>query len=350
LYIFPYFLHEYTYALLLKIIGGSRGSFAAAVTAVAAALKGVDMVVNGNCVNAFCATRPPGHHAGRDLHPMNAVSNGFCILNAAASAALYAASPRSQGGLGLKRVCVIDIDVHHGNGTQDILCSTYDPRFLYISTHAGGAHVNGFQNEDDADADHTIFRRGSLNSNDGIFPGKCGDVSPHPGVLNIPLGTKVTPSDLGTAIVTRVTPAVETFDPDLIIVSAGFDAHVNDPLGMGGLSAQDYGTVTSVICQMALRCCSGRVLSVLEGGYGVPCCKRIDDDLFLPKGDGQSAQKILDLGDDLPQNMEDSIDPLLRTKLDKCHQEGFLQCVQSHVSNLNLYNNTEGNKNVHSEY
>jgi hypothetical protein len=92
------------------------------------------------------------------------------------------------------------------------------------------------------------------------------------------------------------------------------------------------------------------VLSVLEGGYGVPCCKRIDDDLFLPKGDGQSAQKILDLGDDLPQNMEDSIDPLLRTKLDKCHQEGFLQCVQSHVSNLNLYNNTEGNKNVHSEY
>lgn len=338
----PFLILSNVFYTLALPKGGSRGSFAAAVTGVAAALKGVDMVVTGKCVNVFCAIRPPGHHAGKDIHPMKAVSNGFCILNAAASAALYAASPRSQGGLGLKRVCVIDIDVHHGNGTQDILCSTYDPRFLYISTHAGGAHVNGFQNEDDADADLTLFRRGTLSSADGIFPGKCGDVSPHPGVLNIPLGTKVTSSALGTALVTQVSPAVEAFDPDLIIISAGFDAHVNDPMGMGGLSAKDFGTVTAVICQMALRCCSGRVISVLEGGYGVPCCSRLGEDLFLPKGDGhQPSQKTLDLGEDLPPDMEDTVDPVIRSQLDKCHQEGFLQCVQSHVSNLNLHNHTE---------
>ena len=107
------------------------------------------MIINGECLNVFCATRPPGHHAGRDLHPMKAVSNGFCILNSVACAALYATAPIADGGLGLSRVCVIDIDVHHGNGTQDILCSTYDPRFLYVSMHAGGPDFNGLDIEDD---------------------------------------------------------------------------------------------------------------------------------------------------------------------------------------------------------
>ena len=85
---------------------GSRNSYTAAVVGVAAALKGVDMIVGGECVNGFCAVRPPGHHAGRELRPMKAVSNGFCLLNAAACAALYATSPKSEGGLGLRRVCV----------------------------------------------------------------------------------------------------------------------------------------------------------------------------------------------------------------------------------------------------
>ena len=92
----------------------------AALAAVGAAVKGVDMIMKGECVNAFCATRPPGHHAGRELHPMKAVSNGFCILNTVACAALYATTPVSENGAGLKRVCVIDIDVHHGNGTEEI--------------------------------------------------------------------------------------------------------------------------------------------------------------------------------------------------------------------------------------
>jgi hypothetical protein len=84
--------------------GGSRGSYTAAVAGVAAAIKGVDMILGGQCVNAFCATRPPGHHAGRELHPMKAISNGFCILNTVACAALYATTPLSEHGPGLKRV------------------------------------------------------------------------------------------------------------------------------------------------------------------------------------------------------------------------------------------------------
>jgi acetoin utilization deacetylase AcuC-like enzyme len=307
---------------------GSRGSYAAAVVGIGASLKAVDMVVTGKCVNVFCAIRPPGHHAGLELRPMQAVSNGFCLFNAAACAAIYATTPLSQGGLGLRRVCVIDFDVHHGNGTQDILCSTYDPRYLYVSIHAGGAHINGFEDEGSEDESFRHLLGG--RKTEGIFPGRCGDSSPHKGVLNIPLGQKVTASAMGSALVSQVTPRVEEFSPDLIILSAGFDAHENDPLGMGGLSAADFGSVTEVACQMAFKTCSGRIISVLEGGYGVPCC-RPRNDLFLPTN---SEERLLDLGDDLPSNMGDEVHYTLRQKLDKCHEEGFLECVQSHVKSF----------------
>ena len=304
---------------------GSRGSYTASVVGVACALKAADMVVGGQCVNVFCATRPPGHHAGQELRSMNAISNGFCLFNPAACAALYATTPRSQGGLGLKRVCVLDFDVHHGNGTQDILCPTYDPRFLYVSLHAGGAHINGYEGED---SDEESFRlRLGGKKQDGIFPGRCGDVSPHEGVLNIPLGQKVTASAIGAALVSQVTPKVEAFGPDLIILSAGFDAHINDPLGMGGLTAEDFSSVTEVACQMAYKTCSGRVFSVLEGGYGVPCCQPRDD-LFLPNN---TEEKLLNLGSDLPADMKDDVPFTLRQKLDRCHAEGFLECVKEHV-------------------
>jgi len=306
---------------------GSRGSYAAAVVGIGASLKAVDMVVTGKCVNTFCAIRPPGHHAGLELRPMNAVSNGFCLFNAAACAAIYATTPLSQGGLGLRRVCVIDFDVHHGNGTQDILCSTYDPRYLYVSIHAGGAHINGFEDEGSEDESFRHLLGG--RNTEGIFPGRCGDSSPHKGVLNIPVGRQVTASAMGSALVSQVTPRVEEFSPDLIILSAGFDAHENDPLGMGGLSAADFGHVTEVACQMAYKTCSGRILSVLEGGYGVPCC-RPRNDLFLPP----SEDRLLDLGEDLPSNMGDEVHYTLRQKLDKCHEEGFLECVQSHVQSF----------------
>lgn len=162
---------------------------------------------------------------------------------------------------------------------------------------------------------------------DGIFPGRCGDTSPHEGVLNIPLGKRVTASAVGSALVSQVTPKVEAFSPDLIILSAGFDAHVNDPLGMGGLTAEDFRSVTEVACNMAYKTCSGRILSVLEGGYGVPCCQPRDD-LFLP---GQE-ERLLNLGSDLPNDMKDDVPILLRQRLDKCHAEGFLECVKEHVT------------------
>lgn len=390
---------------------GTKGSWTAAITAVAASIQAVDMIMNGECVNVFCLTRPPGHHAGRELHPMKAVSNGFCLLNNAACAALYATAPVLEGGPGLRRVCVIDIDVHHGNGTQDILCSTYDPRFLYVSIHAGGPDVNGVDpsGEEAEQFSHHLAR----TPKKGIYPGRCGDFSPHPGVLNIPLGPRVTSHALGAALMTKVTPAVEKFSPELIIISAGFDAHKNDPLGLGGLSAEDFGTLTEVICKLAHRSCGGRVVSILEGGYGVPCCRE-PTNLFDPdeaavicqtvtpsvEGDGligtnghgnvttanhdgntvQSTQvtskppestmnpavsktseppivtgsstggeidqqrasnskfgpplKILDLGDDLPENMKDEMPYLLMKRLDKCHAEGFMDCVREHVAAL----------------
>ena len=327
------------------------------------------MIMSGECLNVFCATRPPGHHAGRELHAMKAVSNGFCILNGVACGALYATTPISDGGLGLSRVCVIDIDVHHGNGTQDILCSTYDPRFLYVSMHAGGPDFNGLDNEDD-ELEEIEYHLGG-NPKSGIFPGRCGDISPHKGVLNIPLGGRVTSHALGTALVTKVTPAVDAFNPEIILISAGFDAHKNDPLNMGGLTAEDFGTLTEVICKLAYKCCSGRVLSVLEGGYGVPCCRpqnftsadksKVEktaesakkDTAFLPPygANGSAGNKAdsskpkqpeqfaelmcLDLGSDLPPSMTDVISSYaLQKRLDKCHQEGFVHCVKEHVSAL----------------
>mmetsp|Transcript_28716 Transcript_28716/g.65612 ORF Transcript_28716/g.65612 Transcript_28716/m.65612 type:complete len:981 (-) Transcript_28716:456-3398(-) len=324
---------------------GSPGSYDAAIASVACALKGVDMILGGDVSNAFCAVRPPGHHAGRTLHPMGATSNGFCLLNAAAIAALYAVKPVQDGGRGLARVAVLDFDVHHGNGTQDILGSTYDPRFLYISVHAGGSDVNGSE-ETDADqflAGHLGYGRGREES--GIFPGRCGDTSPHPGVLNLPLGEKVTPLALGHAMTVQVNDAILKFDPDLIILSSGFDAHINDPLGLGMLSAKDFANITLLACQIAARCCSGRILSLLEGGYGVPCCRIPEKtDLFLPSGissvplaESKEKEKQylpIDLGSDLPSDMDDDVPYALISRLDKCHPEGFLDCVREHVSAL----------------
>ena len=166
-------------------------------------------------------------------------------------------------------------------------------------------------------------------------------------------------------LVRKVTPAVEKFSPDLIIISTGFDAHKNDPLGLGGLSAEDFGTLTEVICKLAHKSCSGRVLSILEGGYGVPCCTP-QSNLFDPDeamknamvgGDRQeapgnsmpngesgangvaksdSAQNItiLDLGKDRPSDMIDEVPYLLQRRLEKCHQEGFMQCVREHIQAL----------------
>merc|ERR1712071_165932 len=136
----------------------------------------------------------------------------------------------------------------------------------------------------------------------------------------------------------KVSPAVQQFAPELMILSAGFDAHKNDPLGMGGLAAKDFGSITEVACQMAVKCCSGRIISLLEGGYGVPCCRKRDD-LFLPNSTPQNKKlEILDLGHDLPASMEDNVNNTLAQVLDKCHAEGFLHCVKEHVGALRRSN------------
>ncbi len=131
------------------------------------------------------------------------------------------------------------------------------------------------------DPEHELQDLGCNPKQSGRYPGRCGDVSPHMGVLNIPLGPKVTSHAVGSAVITHINPAVDAFAPDLIILSAGFDAHKSDPMCLGALTAQDFGHITEVACELAFKSCSGRVLSVLEGGYGVPCC-RPQKDLFLP--------------------------------------------------------------------
>ena len=197
--------------------------------------------------------------------------------------------------------------------------------------------------------------------------GRCGDTSPHPHVLNIPLGQRVTSHAVGSALIGQITGAVEAFNPQLIILSMGFDAHKNDPMGLGSLTARDFGHITDVAAQLASKCCSGRLVSVLEGGYGIPCCRIQKNSVnMMPKpesgtetkgGDNstgtsegasegealcqpvsvenqQQVSKLLDLGDDMPEDMDDQIPPGMPRRLDRCHLEGFIQCVQAHVSAL----------------
>ena len=124
--------------------------------------------------------------------------------------------------------------------------------------------------------------------------------------------------------------------------------HINDPLGLGGLSATDFRTVTDVICKIAERFCSGRVLSLLEGGYGVPCCRPLNNGLFLPDSEKydntneDSQLRHLDLGSDMPDGIRDNIPPGMIKVLDKCHNEGFLDCVKEHV--IALKDNSRKNK------
>jgi hypothetical protein len=238
--------------------------------------------------------------------------------------------------------------------------------------HAGGPEVNGAPHDDHDDPNHELHDLASNPKSGGIYPGRCGDTSPHKGVLNIPLGSKVTPHDIGTALVQKVTPAVDAFAPDLIIVSAGFDAHHSDPMGLGSLSASDFGVITDVACSLALKNCSGRLVSILEGGYGVPCCRPQRDSFpqfcqpttlpapmsmndatvsqsqetdmeTLPQSSGAPVpfakerlqpSRLLDVGQDLPESMDDQVPYVLQRRLERCHAEGFVECVKEHVSAL----------------
>lgn len=210
----------------------SPGSQRAGRLAAGLALAAVDAVLAGRAPRAFCAIRPPGHHA-RPMQPM-----GFCLYGNAAIAAAHAVSHHK-----LDRVLVVDFDVHHGNGTQEMFYD--DPRVAFLSMHRFPFYPGS------GAADETGTGRG--------------------------LGlTKNLPIAFGTdrkAIVEGFRAEVEAFadqvKPQLVIISAGFDAHARDPVGNLGLESEDYAPLTQTVCAIADNHCGGRVVSLLEGGYNL---------------------------------------------------------------------------------
>ena len=206
----------------------SAGSIDATLRGSGAACFAIDQVFGGKARNAFCATRPPGHHAD------STVAMGFCLLNHAAVAAQHAKAAHGVG-----RIAILDFDVHHGNGTQAVFENS--PDVLFVSSHQV-----------------PLFPGTGYASETG-----CGNI------LNLPLPPGAGSTQFHSIWAEKGLPALERFAPELIIVSAGFDAHVQDPLGQLELIDEDYGWITSQICAFADANCDGRVVSVLEGGYNL---------------------------------------------------------------------------------
>jgi acetoin utilization deacetylase AcuC-like enzyme len=206
-------------------------SLSAALHAAGAVVKGTDLVMSGEAKNAFCAVRPPGHHATRD-RPM-----GFCMFNNVAIGAAHALEAH-----GLERVAVLDFDVHHGNGTEDafhedprvMLCSTFQhPYYPYSGADSGNAHI-----------------------------------------INVPLAAMTDGAGFRAAVERFWLPALEAYKPQMVFVSAGFDAHRDDPLAYLKLGDEDYRWVTEQLVEVAERHAGGRVVSTLEGGYNVDALGR----------------------------------------------------------------------------
>ncbi len=205
----------------------SPGSVDAAYRAAGAVIRAVDMVLEGSCQNAFCAIRPPGHHAETDT------AMGFCLFGNAALAAKYALDHH-----GLSRVAVVDFDVHHGNGTQDLLWD--EARALVITSQQMP-----------------------------LWPGsgRPDETGAYENILNIPLAPGTGGAEMRAAYETQAFPRLRAFKPELIIISAGFDAHQDDPLANLNWSTGDFVWVTEKLCQIAGENCKGRIVSTLEGGY-----------------------------------------------------------------------------------
>jgi acetoin utilization deacetylase AcuC-like enzyme len=205
----------------------SAGSAEAALRAAGGAVAAVDAVMEGRCDAAFVAVRPPGHHAEA------ARAMGFCLFGSAAIAARHA-----QARWGMRRVAVVDFDVHHGNGTQAALQS--DPGMFFASSHQQPCYPGT------GDADE----RGVSNN-----------------VLNVPLAPGTGSDAFRCAWEEVILPALDAFAPELVIVSAGFDAHRADPLAQIRLETEDFAFVTEALMRVADRHCGGRIVSLLEGGY-----------------------------------------------------------------------------------
>ncbi len=205
----------------------SPGSVDAAYRAAGAVVRAVDLVLGGEAPNAFCAIRPPGHHAESDK------AMGFCLFGNAALAAKHALDFH-----GLERVAVVDFDVHHGNGTQDLL---WDERRALVITSQQMPLWPGSGRPDETGAYETV--------------------------LNIPLAPGTGGSEMRAAYEAQAFPRLRSFKPQLIIISAGFDAHQDDPLANLNWSTEDFAWVTAELCKIADELCDGRIVSTLEGGY-----------------------------------------------------------------------------------
>ncbi len=196
----------------------------AALRSAGAAIDATDAVLAGELENAFCSVRPPGHHACRDK------AMGFCFFNNVAIAARYALERH-----GLSRVAIVDFDVHHGNGTEDIVAG--DQRILMVSF---------FQ--------HPFYPEG-------------GSLSNASNLVNVPVPAYTKGMEVRDLIETYWMPRLDAFEPQMIFISAGFDAHREDDMGQMGLVEQDYAWITDRVRAMARKHCQGRIVSVLEGGY-----------------------------------------------------------------------------------
>jgi len=204
----------------------SPGSGLAARYAAGAGIKAIDALHSGEAQRVFCAVRPPGHHAEPNE------SMGFCLYNNAAISAFHA---REQHGY--QRVAVVDFDVHHGNGTQTMLAD--EPGYLYISLHQ-----------------HPLF------------PGTGTRADNRPGnIINLPLAEGTSSADYRQQFHGEAIAELVAFDPDLIIISAGFDAAAADPLAGLTLESDDFGWITDELVAVANYCCAGKICSLLEGGY-----------------------------------------------------------------------------------
>ncbi|HET8940755.1 MAG TPA: histone deacetylase family protein [Rudaea sp.] len=202
-------------------------SVEAALRAAGAVCAAVDAMIDGDATRAFCAVRPPGHHATHDT------AMGFCLFNNIAVGAAHALSR------GIERVAIVDFDVHHGNGTQDIFCA--QPQVLYASTHQSPLYPGtGMRNE-----------TGMGN------------------IINAPLSPRSGSMEFRAAFENIVLAALRVFKPQLLMISAGFDAHRLDPLADLNLDANDYAWATRQLGEVAGEFCGGRIVSSLEGGYSL---------------------------------------------------------------------------------
>lgn len=205
----------------------SPGSLGAAFRAAGAVVKGVDMVLTGEATNAFAAVRPPGHHAERDT------AMGFCLFGNAAIGVKHALDHH-----GLSRVAVVDFDVHHGNGTQDMLWD--EPRALMITSQQMP-----------------------------LWPGsgRIEETGATGNILNLPLAPGSGSAEMRSLYRDKAFARLRSFRPELIIISAGFDAHIDDPLAQLNWQTEDFAWITAQLCTLAQELCQGRIVSTLEGGY-----------------------------------------------------------------------------------